>query len=478
MEQKNSKWFFYLILPLTAIAFFAAATYLYHLPDLRYQKAQEAFETGDYGTALALAKAEESERSDTLIDAIHLEQAKAAIQNGDAETAREYLALLPESSEVKELTRGLDYSDAVELFESGAWQEAIDAMQSLGGYGDSFAYIDRARVEIAEQHYREGDGALAVEELLSVGGEDNVARAYAIAIEVTGLEDSDEALRIIRGLDAETVQRMKLLRERQQQAQFCILAAGFFHTVGKRADGSVTAAGDDTYGQCDVSAWTDIAEIAAGAYHTVGLRSDGTVTATGDNTYGQCDVTDWRNVVHIAANNYDTIALTQSGELLYTGYSKYDMTASWPSDLRSIGAGSYAICALRQNGAFLASHESSSAPEFTNLISAAVQTGYAIGLKEDGTAVSHGISLPENWENLVALYAGTNRILGLTADGKLLEYAFRDREALLEHPLESVHAAANAGTHIAVLFEDGSVKCFGANTCGECNTETWNLLSE
>ncbi len=478
MEQKSNKRFIYLILPLTAIAFFAVATYWYRLPDLRYQKAQQAYEAGDYETALSLAKAEESGRSDTLIDAIHLEQAKAAIQNGDAEAARAHLALLPESSTVKELLRGLDYADAVRLFDSGAWQEAIDAMQLLGGYGDSFAYIDRARVEIAEQHYREGDGALAVEELLSVGGEDNTARAYAIAIEVTGIEDPDEALRIIRGLDAETVQRMKLLRERQQQAQFCILAAGFAHTVGKCADGSVAATGDNTYGQCDVSTWTEITEVAAGAYHTVGLHKDGTVTAAGDNTYGQCDVSDWKNVTHIAANNYDTIALTESGELLHTGYSKYDMTESWPTDLRSIGAGSYAICALRQNGMFFASHESSSAPEFTNLISAAVQTGYAVGLKEDGTAVAHGVTLPGNWSDLVALYAGTTRILALTADGKLMEYAFRDREALLEQPLENVYAAANAGTHIAVLFADGTVKCSGENISGECDTETWNLLSE
>ena len=30
--------------------------------------------------------------------------------------------------------------------------------------------------------------------------------------------------------------------------------------------------------------------IAAGRCHTVGLKSDGTVTAVGDNKYGQCDV--------------------------------------------------------------------------------------------------------------------------------------------------------------------------------------------
>ena len=36
--------------------------------------------------------------------------------------------------------------------------------------------------------------------------------------------------------------------------------------------------------------------IAAGYRHTVGLKSNGTVTAVGDNKYGQCDVSDWRGI--------------------------------------------------------------------------------------------------------------------------------------------------------------------------------------
>ena len=36
--------------------------------------------------------------------------------------------------------------------------------------------------------------------------------------------------------------------------------------------------------------------LAGGHRHTVGLKSDGTVTAVGDNEYGQCDVGDWRGI--------------------------------------------------------------------------------------------------------------------------------------------------------------------------------------
>lgn len=37
--------------------------------------------------------------------------------------------------------------------------------------------------------------------------------------------------------------------------------------------------------------------IAAGPRHTIGLQSDGTVVAAGDNKYGQCDVSGWRGIL-------------------------------------------------------------------------------------------------------------------------------------------------------------------------------------
>lgn len=36
--------------------------------------------------------------------------------------------------------------------------------------------------------------------------------------------------------------------------------------------------------------------IAAGRRHTVGLKSNGTVMAAGDSKYGQCDVNGWHGI--------------------------------------------------------------------------------------------------------------------------------------------------------------------------------------
>ena len=61
-----------------------------------------------------------------------------------------------------------------------------------------------------------------------------------------------------------------------------------------RADGTVVAAGDNGYGQCNVGAWREVVAIACDDSRTVGVRADGTVVAVGRNDYGQCNVSGWK----------------------------------------------------------------------------------------------------------------------------------------------------------------------------------------
>ena len=76
------------------------------------------------------------------------------------------------------------------------------------------------------------------------------------------------------------------------------------------------AAGDELYGQCDVEGWTGIVLIAAGYYHTLGLKSDGTVSATGSNYAGQCDVGDW-----LLGNDAGSVIIPTISILLFDGGS-------------------------------------------------------------------------------------------------------------------------------------------------------------
>ena len=68
------------------------------------------------------------------------------------------------------------------------------------------------------------------------------------------------------------------------------VTAGDWHTVGLKLDGTVTAVGNNRYGQCNVSEWIGMVALEAGYLHTVGLKSVGIVMAVGNNKHGQCDV--------------------------------------------------------------------------------------------------------------------------------------------------------------------------------------------
>lgn len=97
-------------------------------------------------------------------------------------------------------------------------------------------------------------------------------------------------------------------------------SAGNGHTVGLKSDRTVVAVGDNTFGQCNVSGWTDIVAIAAGDSHTVGLRSDGTVLVTGKYETNLRLSDEWTDIVAIAAGTEFTLGLKHDGTVLATGY--------------------------------------------------------------------------------------------------------------------------------------------------------------
>ena len=94
------------------------------------------------------------------------------------------------------------------------------------------------------------------------------------------------------------------------------IAVGSAHIALLNEDGSVSARGNNDYGQCNVNQWRDVVKIAAGDFHTVALKKDGTVLAAGDNAYGQCNVGSWKGVTDLYAEKNLTVAIHKSGGIL------------------------------------------------------------------------------------------------------------------------------------------------------------------
>jgi hypothetical protein len=139
---------------------------------------------------------------------------------------------------------------------------------------------------------------------------------------------SDHTVVSFRGNDKATSK--KINKDVAKWRDIVSVDMGLDHAIGLRRNGTVVAAGENHFEQCDVEDWTDIVAVAAGKYHTVGLRENGTVVATGDNDYKQCEVSDWEDIAFICADSYYTIGLKKDGSVLVAGDNDMsDEISSW-----------------------------------------------------------------------------------------------------------------------------------------------------
>ena len=83
----------------------------------------------------------------------------------------------------------------------------------------------------------------------------------------------------------------------------------------------------------------DLVLVAAGAFHSLALRADGTVVSWGYNRNGQTNVpVDLVNVVSVAAGEYHSLALTAEGQVVAWGDNQYHQT-DLPPSLTGVGRG-------------------------------------------------------------------------------------------------------------------------------------------
>ncbi len=77
----------------------------------------------------------------------------------------------------------------------------------------------------------------------------------------------------------------------EPNTDFVAFAAGWAHSLGVKADGSIVAWGANHSGQCDVPPPNaDFVAVEAGGYHSIGLKADGSIVAWGTNGANQCNV--------------------------------------------------------------------------------------------------------------------------------------------------------------------------------------------
>jgi len=256
----------------------------------------------------------------------------------------------------------------------------------------------------------------------------NVARLYCCGDTWLALKEDGTLL------CSDTSLNMKALTAgiadtRPRDALQGLLAAGVYHSVYLRDDGTVSGAGQTSLGRLDVEGWTDITAVSANG-HTVGLKADGTVLAVGPNASGQCKVETWKDIVAISAGGSSTMGLTSKGTVVMAGSNLYgQMDLAGRRDIAAISAGGNTAYALTLSGTVVSAGSNSygqrNLDTWTAISAISAGTNHVVGLKADGTVVAAGDNRygqcdVSGWTDIVAISAGATHTVGLKSNGSVV----------------------------------------------------------
>ena len=436
------------------------------------EKAISAAEQENWELAYSYAEEADKSGSTEMLSEIGYRNAEKALQSGEYLSAQEQFEALGAFRDAQERARECRYLWADSLEASGDDSAAKEAFFALIPYSDS---LDRYRAccyKLAEQELERGNSReafLAFSELIPFSNSEE--RAVAIAIELTGESDPEKAVAFAKGFSEEQWEQIEALGKARDGLRMNYIATGKMHAAILLPDGTVTAFGDNTFGQCSTDSFRNIKAIAAGFQHTLGLRTDGTVAATGDNSCGQCEVGSWTDVVFIACGAWDSYGIRSDGTLLHCGFS--DLNLDGWTELMSIHASEISVIGVRKDSTVLCTSDRGrfSGSDYCN---AEIAIGSAYALKEDGTVQSNDSDLAE-WKNIVALECSATILVGISADGtlevkELLPVSSSFISQLLNE--QKVIGVTCAGTYALILHEDGTI-----STCGEAPAEISENLS-
>mgnify|MGYP002623598449 CR=1 FL=1 len=364
--------------------------------------------TADSCFAKALTYSSDKDAMQQNIDALWNEAGKLALSQDNAELADKCFARGGGSYDPRESHNSAAYAEAVEAYNSGDLAGALARFSEIPDYADSAERIEELRGVLA--NWFVAGGAIFYATL----DENGSVATYGDWEEYTAP-------------DWQGVKK---------------LAVGYYRfMLGINADGTVVGSGNSSWGNLNISGWSDIVDVACGDMHSVGLRSDGTVVACGRDYYGQVShVKDWTDIVSVGAGVSFTVGLKSDGTVVAAGQNANGecQVSGW-SGIKQISVGGCHVVGLREDG-----------------------TVVATGLNTDGQCNVSG------WTDIVAVYAGAYHTVGLKADGTLVAAGSNSYgECGVASYRDPICVSCGRGFTLMILKDGTVVKLGSVNTIEE-----------
>jgi alpha-tubulin suppressor-like RCC1 family protein len=296
------------------------------------------------------------------------------------------------------------------------------------------------------------------------------------------------------------------------------VAAGFYHTVFLKSNGSLWATGWNLYGQLGNASYStsypygtdvpaqivasNVTAIAVGGGHSLFLKSNGSLWAMGWNAFGQLGdgTTDGgayevnqpeqivaSNVTAIAAGLNHSLFLKNNGSLWAMGDNSYgqlgDGTTNYGNYLTNrpeqiVASNVTAIAAGYRHSLFLKSDGSLWG-----------MGDNAYGQLGDGACINTNLPVEIMSNNVTAIAAGDQHSLFIESDGSLRAMGNNNAGQLGDPSViatnspdlivaGNVTAIAAGSTHSLFLKSDGSLWVMGGNHYGQLGNGTYNNTNQ
>ena len=252
------------------------------------------------------------------------------------------------------------------------------------------------------------------------------------------------------------------LVELPASVRFTAVDAGYGHTCGLRANGTVACWGANHLGQSDAPDGRFLA-VSAGGEVSCAIKSDRSVTCWGANYLGLSDAPDGQFQT-VSAGFRHVCGLRIDGTVSCWGSNDGGESESPGGQFMTVTAGFFLSCASGASGLACWSTRSEEELPEDSLTAVTAGSGHVCGLREDSTVGCFGndfdgqSSPPDG--RFRSVTAGGEHTCGLREDWTIACWG-NDRSGRTEAPSGRFETVTAGGTHTCGLRPDGIAVCWG-----------------